>query len=114
MKRERASRTLFRLIRLALQVPACIETMVLRINENSPEGEVWDVDASSTLKLDFALLHERTTQWGLPSAGAIYDTSPTLLAIYNKQPAEKRVALDGKEYTRMEFRDLYGLAWYYY
>ena len=56
----------------------------------------------------------RTRSWGEPSANAFGDPSAALLAIYESQPDERRVALNGQRYTRVQFQKIYGVRYHYY
>ena len=56
----------------------------------------------------------RTRSWGEPSANAFGAPSAGLLAIYEAQPDERRVALNGQRYTRVQFQKIYGVRSHYY
>ena len=113
--RLRAESTLkLRLFKRTPGISPCMQTMASQITAGSPEQEARNVENCAVAWSDLALLATRTAQWGKPSADPTGHPSPALLAVYNSQPGEKRVALNGQTYTRMQFQQLYGNTWHYY
>ena len=73
---------------------------------------VLEDDPFSTAHL--SRLDIRTRSWGEPSANAFGAPSAGLLAIYEAHPDERRVALNGQRYTRVQFQKIYGVRYHYY